>query len=55
MNSIVASIELNGIVLTEASQDGFKSESLQILISGLCLRENILKIKLLKPYQKEKK
>ena len=54
MNSIVASIELNGIVLTEASQDGFKSGVSTDLNLWIMPGENILKIKLLKPYQKGK-
>lgn len=54
MNSIVASIELNGIVLTEASQDGFKSGVSTDLNLWIMPGENILKIKLLKAYQKGK-
>lgn len=54
MNSIVASIELNGIVLAEASKDAFRSGVATDLNLWIMPGENTLKIKLLKRFKKGK-
>ncbi len=54
LNSIVASIELNGIMQTEPSNEGFKSGVATGLNIWVMPGENTLKIKLLKPYAKGK-
>ncbi len=54
MNSVVASIELNGIIQTEATKDGFKSGVSTGLNLWIMPGENTLKIKLIKASQKGK-